>query len=140
MTGKGEEGCPFYHRNCPSGCQKVDCRSKFPTENKVIMESQKATCLSLDYKECDRYIEGLKFREERRLSKKGCSFLHDRICGKPGVIYCTGAVPPFQIEPDNYPEACYGNDYRDCPNFKVGVAFAKKANELRDEATKNMQD
>lgn len=130
MTKKGEE-CPYYHRNCPSGCQKVDCRASFPKEVKVIMESQKSICLSAEYHDCQRFIDGNKYRADKELNRVGCTFLHEKICGKPGAVYCGGHVPPFEIKKDNNLQSCYGNDFKDCPNYVMGVAFAEEANRKR---------
>lgn len=121
--------CPFYHPLCRHGCTKADCRSRFPERAPLIMEDQKAICQSAEHLDCERYKDGVAYREEKQLSRVGCPFLHDKICGKPGVIMCTGNVPPFPIEGDNlkFVEACYSKDYASCPSYQMGVAFAAEA-------------
>jgi hypothetical protein len=126
-----KDTCPYFHRQCPSGCAKADCRSHFGKETKVIMESQKSVCQSLEYLECQRFIDGNIYREEKRLSRVGCPFLSDKICGKPGVVYCKGHVPPFEIKEDNNRLSCYGTDFADCPNYIMGIKFQESARKAK---------
>ena len=126
---KGE--CPFYRRNCPTGCKKADCRGFFPGKTLVIMESQKKVCESLEYLDCEQYKAALIWREDRRLSRKGCPFLSDKICGHPKDVWCKGNTPPFKIEADNFIESCYGNNFAECPNYATGIAFQEEAKRIK---------
>lgn len=126
MTDK-KETCRFYHRMCVSGCDKVACRAFFPEKQPLIMEGMKATCQQKFHKDCDRYKEGLVYHQARKDAHKGCPFLADKVCIRPNTFWCHGAIPPFEVKKDNFLDSCQDNDWRNCPHYSTGMAFAEEA-------------
>lgn len=145
MSEKTE--CPFCHPLCTKGCPKMLCRSMFPKSQPVIMEETLKMCKSVEFKECERYIEGLSFQEERRKSHIGCPFLTNNLCGHPEVWRCDGGKIPFFLkgtlmgktyEADI--EVCKGDLWGECPNYMEGIALRKEVEKIHaDRAVKNKQ-
>lgn len=129
---KSKDECLFFHRQCPHGCNKVQCRAYYPERAPIIMEDQKKICQSPEHKECEQYKASFVWREERRLAKKGCPFLGDHYCGRPKLRYCKGKIPPFDITDDPNLASCYGNDYAECPNYAEGIAFQEEAKRVME--------
>lgn len=127
--------CTFFKKACASGCEKAYCKAFFPEKSPLVMEDQKKICLSDDHKECLRYTDGLEFHAERIRNRKGCPFLSNSQCGHPDIWRCNGFVPPFVIDGKNLEllQACFGNEFSDCPNYIIGVKFREEANRIARE-------
>ena len=127
--------CEYYHPSCATGCNKAHCRARFPEKSPIIMENQKTICKSDEHKECLIRLDGLEYHAERIRNRKGCPFITNSTCGHPNDWRCDGAIPPFKIEGANLEllAACFGSDYPECPNYKMGVAFRIEANRIGRE-------
>lgn len=137
-----ETVCEYYHPSCASGCSKVQCRARFPEKAPILMESQKAICKSDEHLECLIRLDGLEYHAKRVREKRGCPFLTNSQCGHPNDWRCDGWVPPFKIDGANLEllQACFGNEFPECPNYQVGVKFRVEANRIskqRKEEAKN---
>ena len=133
--------CEYYHPSCAVGCSKVQCRARFPEKAPIIMDSQKPICKSDEHLECLIRMDGLEYHAERIRNRKGCPFLTNNQCGKPNNWWCHGHIPPFLINDEKVPnnkniellQACFGNEYKNCPNYVIGVRFREEANRIARE-------
>ena len=89
------------HKNCGKDCDNHECRAFFPERQPIISKLTKDICTSDDYDtECLHYIEGTKWREEKRLQglKEKCPFATNNVCGRSWSWRCD-AVYPFKLNP-----------------------------------------
>jgi len=131
----------------------------------MIAKNMKYMCQGEEYKiECTQYMEGEKWREEKRLQglKEKCPFASNTRCGRPWEWWCKGGMYPFllttyEIKPgtDDIPvrdrnggikfirgiedikETCLSGDpsiYVECPNYKIGEASREYVRNLKNEA------
>ena len=127
--------CEYYHPSCAVGCSKVQCRARFPEKAPIIMDSQKTICKSDEHLECLIRLDGLEYHADRIRNHKGCPFVSNSTCGHPNDWRCNGFVPPFKIEGANleFLQACFGNEYKNCPNYVIGIRFREEANRIARE-------
>jgi len=92
--------CEYMRKTCESGCDNHTCRAYFPIKQPLIDPNSKDVCLSDDHAtECLIYIEGKKWREEKRLKglKEKCPFASNSRCGREWEWWCKGGNYPFLL-------------------------------------------
>lgn len=124
--------CIYHKPACNAGCTKVFCKAFFPDRQPLIMAKDLPMCESLNHRECQQFIAGNAYQEERRRSKKGCPFLADKVCIKPNTFWCHGRTPAFEVTKDNNLESCQGNDFKNCPYYSEGIAFQEEAKRKKE--------
>ena len=144
--------CHFMHKNCKADCDNHECWAFFPEKQPLIDPKSKDMCLGEEYvTECLIYVDGTKWREERRLKglTEKCPFASNTRCGRSWEWWCKGSDYPFILTPfevragtEDIPvrdadknikflpveydmkESCLSGDpkiYTTCPNYKLGM-------------------
>lgn len=131
--------CEYLHKLCPTaGCENYVCRAYFPEKQPLVMKNMLETCKNGDYEDCLTYVEGKKWRKERRERQLDmhCPFATNNECGKPDHWMCKGRNPPFKLYPvkgedgeltytmEQMKQTCLSGDrtvYVECPFFNEGL-------------------
>ena len=125
------------HKLCKAGCDNYVRRAFFPEKSPLIMKNQLEICKSDSFGvECTLHDEGVKYHELRRIMKEGCPFLSNTQCGKPNSFWCKGHVPPFLITNKEDMEMCLKPEFKECPNYKMGMDFIEETNRIKSLKTK----
>lgn len=104
------------------------------------MEDTVPMCKSSEHLECERYVEGIAFQEQRKKSHQGCTFLRNDLCGHPDVWVCKGSRVAFILKGklmgktyDSDITPCKGSEWGECPNYVEGIALRKEVQKMHDE-------
>lgn len=155
------EECMFLRKMCKTGCDNYQCRAFFPEKQPMIQPRDVETlCRTSEHSECPRYVEGLKYREEKRSKqwKLHCPYASNNVCSRPWLWLCKARGTYFELtipkrderglpirdeegnivyerSVEDLKDTCLSGNpmiYEACPNYEIGEAFKEEAKRKKE--------